>query len=86
MKLLHLCLQEATEPLPRVMQPGLVFRDTDDRLRKMHLCLLNGVTDVLEGKDIASCLHGNITARPFTGCLAEANEKSLCVAGRVNWR
>jgi Plavaka transposase len=64
MKLLHLCLQEATEPLRRVMLPGLVFRDTDGRLRMMHLCLVNWVTDVPEGKDIASCLHGNITVRP----------------------
>jgi Plavaka transposase len=86
MKLLHLCLQEATEPLRRVMLPGLVFRDTDGRLRKMHLCLVNWDTDVPEGKDIASCLHGNITARPCTGCLAEAKEQSLCVAGSVNWR
>jgi hypothetical protein len=86
MTLLHLCLQEATDPLRRVMLPGLTFRDKDGRLRKMHLCLVNWVTDVPEGKDVAGCLHGNVTARPCAGCLVEANEQSSCVVGRVNWR
>ena len=77
MKLLHKAIEMTLEPLFLTCWTGFSFFDMDGVPRQCHPCLGNIITDIPEGKDLASVLHGNKTELPCTRCLTRRDDLSL---------
>ena len=74
MKILHKALERSLKSIVEAAWTGFDFEDGESIPRRCFPCLGNYISDIPEGKDLTSTLHGNVTNFPCPRCLVERKE------------